>query len=268
MYILLKYVYEHSVLHFQLQINMMSVPYITIDDSDDEKEEKRALVYCQLPSCGFKTRRTGSWRKAKREVRRHVMNKHIDRRKTLAMDKCFPPHSKSKGFPCPVCYEGNRDLIKIKFKNHDQRNNHVMSRHSNYLDLKVVQRLTDMAFDKPSINKEDNPRHANIDELLMSSVDERDCSLDEDDDDSVIILDGEDSDSDRHTSIDELLKSSDDEIDVSRGDPDRSTEVGPQSLDESVVFLHTEAEEDNQRDYQMKMNILDNFQVIDVITID
>ena len=92
---------------------------IEIGDSDDEEDTMDIMnpretqtkktygvseVNCPISLCVFKITLSKHTRMdaAERTMQQHIMLKHAERRKSLAMDKCFPPHSRSKGFPCRI----------------------------------------------------------------------------------------------------------------------------------------------------------------------
>ena len=94
-------------------------------------------------------------------MQHHIRKEHSERLKTLAMKKCFHPHSRTKAYPCRVCYKVNSDRILKKFKKPVHRSNHVIT-HFNYFDIKFVQKWTDLAVEDAR----------SIDEVLMSSDDD------------------------------------------------------------------------------------------------
>ena len=235
------------------------VPYIEIEDSDDEdtrniQNQREAQtcktngvsdVDCPISYCSFKiTLRTHTrMDTAERSMQQHIMLKHSERKKSFAMDKAFPPHSRSKGYPCRLCYKGQLDVHL--FKKLAQREAHTVRIHSSYFDMDFVRRLTDSAFTN---------QYASVDELFSEDEMDQDPSqgstesISQSLDDSVVILDVDEENNDRNTSVDELLMTSVDEIDQypTLGEQQGRTEGVPQSLDDSIVILDV-GEEDNDR---------------------
>ena len=233
---------------------------IEIEDSDDEEDTKdiqnqrEAQTYktygvsdvnCPISYCAFKTtfRTHTRMNASERSMQQHIMLKHSERKKSFAMDKAFPPHSRSKGYPCRLCYKGQLDVHL--FKKLAQREAHTVRIHSSYFDMDFVRRLTDSAFTN---------QYASVDELFSEDEMDQDPSqgstesISQSLDDSVVILDVDEEDNDRYTSVDHLLMSSEDEMAQysSLGEHHRSTEGVSQSLDDSVLILDVD-EEDNDR---------------------
>ena len=231
------------------------VPCIEIEDSDDEEDTKDIQTYgvsdvnCPISYCAFQiTLRTHTrMDAAERSMQQHIMLKHSERKKSLAMDKLFPPHSRSKKYPCRLCSKGQLDVHL--FKKLAQREAHTVRIHSSYFDMDFVRRLTDSAFTN---------QYASVEELLSEDEMDQDPSqgekrgstesIPQSFDDSIVILDVDEENNDRNTSVDELLMTSVDEIDQypTLGEQQGRTEGVPQSLDDSIVILDV-GEEDNDR---------------------
>ena len=118
--------------------NMLSsyeeVPYIEISDSEDEEAEG---TQCQFPSCDFSVPPTRKNAIAAMEF--HVMDRHSERRKALAIQQAFPPHSFRGSAMCRICKEKGKS-VKLKFVS---RERHVITRHSNLFDTKWTREWTD-----------------------------------------------------------------------------------------------------------------------------
>ena len=89
------------------------VAYIEISDSENENEEAEG-TQCQFPSCDFKIPPTRKNAIAAMEF--HVMDRHSERRKALALNRAFPPHSHKARAMCRICKAKGKSVI-LKFVN-------------------------------------------------------------------------------------------------------------------------------------------------------
>ena len=161
------------------------------------KKDNRKLIDVECLVCGYKViqriRTT-----AKTKIKNHIMSDHSGLKKRLALEKCFPPHSQSKGFPCRA-QECNKDMYKVAlYPSSKLRESHVLSKHARLLETKFVLKMTELALDNAAKESEDKQEECEGDFV-----------------DSSKLLTSEKNDWKPYTyeSIDELLKS-DDEVGV------------------------------------------------------
>ena len=129
----------NSTIRFKIPAKKEEVPCLEIEDRDDEedikdipnqRETKTNKTYsvsdvnCPISFCAFKI-------KAKRSMQQPLILKHVEQRKSLAIDKCFPPHSRSKGFPCGLCYKEKLDVHLIQ-EIFSERRAYIVQMNSSY----------------------------------------------------------------------------------------------------------------------------------------
>ena len=116
--------------------------YLKAHMSNLHSDEEQTFIYCLYSGCQYRTRMVEAKRiQAKRRFKLHLKLKHSERRLALALNTAFPPHSKSKGFPCRLI-SCKSDTVFMKLAD---REKHVALRHQNFFNKTIIQNETDLA---------------------------------------------------------------------------------------------------------------------------
>ena len=106
-------------------------------------DEETTFIQCEFVGCQYKTKKVESKRMiTKKKLSKHIMNKHCLRRKNIAIDSCWPPHSIATGYTCRL----NSCKSDKFFKKLSDREAHIVKKHQHFFDLVYVRNLMDMAF--------------------------------------------------------------------------------------------------------------------------
>ena len=118
-------------------LNVLKVLKVNIPKVYDVETVNEFIIFCPNQPCQYQSQ--GSRNSRKNNLIEHLLKSHNLLQHRIAVEKCFPPHSKPKGFVCRECQE------IFQGKNPDVREAHVRSKHKYLFDMKSVNKAADGA---------------------------------------------------------------------------------------------------------------------------
>merc|ERR1712126_128285 len=112
---------------------------VDIPEVQSIKTVNEFIISCPNQPCQYQSQ--GSKNSRRNNLVEHLLKSHNQLQHQVAVNKCFPPHSRPKGFACRECHE------TFQGKGSEIREAHVRSKHKYLFDMKSVNKAVDGALD-------------------------------------------------------------------------------------------------------------------------